>query len=105
MSAGMNAVVKPSPLHQPLRGQRELDEVRQIAVGHGGKVISRHIGGARHQVSVTVMLDPEAPAVRTMMRAIEFAIRGQFDRGRRYPGMTQFTGRSRLVDVMIRCLG
>ena len=50
-------------------------------------------------------MDADSPQLRAMLRAIEFAIRGQFDRGRRLQGMTQFVAKSRLIDVQVRCLG
>ena len=88
----------------PDKGQREADQVRQIAAAHGGKVSATQSGG--HQlITITCYgTNPEAPPTRAMLHAIEFAIRGRFDRGRSYPGMTQFAARGRNVNVAVRCL-
>lgn len=89
---------------EPLKGQREADQVRQIGMSHGGKVTAS-LSGGHPIVSITCFgADPEGPQVRAMLRAIEFAIRGQFDRGRAFPGMTQFTAKTRFIAVMVRCV-
>jgi len=84
------------------KGQRECDQVRQIAASHGGKV-STTSSGAKHLVTISLFGTPDNdPRLRAMLRAIEFATHGQFDRGRAYPGMTQYSARSRHVDVVVR---
>jgi len=86
------------------KGQRETDQVRQIAVTHGGKVSTTN-SGAKHLVTIAVMGAAEDdPRLRAMMHAIEFATHGQFDRGRSYQSMTQFSARGRHVDVVVRCI-
>jgi hypothetical protein len=95
--------VSSSEKKPPDKGQREADQVRQIAMSHGGKVTTGMTGG-RPIITITYFgTDPEAPQTRAMLYAIEFAVRGRFDRGRTYPGMTQFMVHSRLVDVVVRC--
>jgi hypothetical protein len=86
------------------KGQREVDQVRQIGSSHGGKVLARQLSGVRHHITITLSMDADSPQLRAMLRAIEFAIRGQFDRGRRLQAMTQFVAKSRLIDVHVRCL-
>jgi hypothetical protein len=86
------------------KGQRETDQVRQIAVSHGGKV-STTSSGAKHLVTISLFgMADDDPRLRAMLNAIEFATHGQFDRGRAYPGMTQFSAHSRFVDVVVRCV-
>jgi hypothetical protein len=86
------------------KGQREADQVRQIGMSHRGKVSSSMSGG-HPVVSITCFgVDPESPQTGAMLRAIEFVIRGQFDRGRAYQGMTQFTAKTRVIDVVVRCI-
>jgi hypothetical protein len=86
------------------KGQREADQVRQIASSHGGKITASQ-SGSHAVITITCFgRDPESPETRAMLYAIEFAIRGRFDRGRSYQGMTQFTARSRVIDVLVRCM-
>jgi len=100
----MSVLVHHNPAAAP-KGLREADQVRQIAMSHGGKV-SCNASGQRHMVTITRFgIDPASPQLHAMLHAIEFAIRGQFDRGRAYQGMTQFMAKSRHVDVVVRCLG
>ena len=88
----------------PPKGVREADQVRQIAMSHGGKV-SSNASGQRQTITITRFgVDPASPQLQSMLHAIEFAIRGQFDRGRAYQGMTQFSAKSRHVDVVVRCI-
>src|SRR5688572_10513296 len=87
----------------PPKGQREADQVRQIASSHGGKV-TVGLSGGHPVVTITCLgIEPEAPRTRAMLSAIEFAIRARFDRGRTFPGMTQFSAKSRVIDVVVRC--
>lgn len=89
---------------EPAKGQREADQVRQIAMSHHGKVTTG-LSGGHPIVTITYFgSDPEAPQTRSMLYAIEFVIRARFDRGRTYPGMTQFSAHSRLIDVVVRCV-
>lgn len=100
----MSVLTKSKPAAPP-KGLREADQVRQIAMSHGGKV-SSNASGQRHMVTISRYgVDPASPQLRSMLHAIEFAIRGQFDRGRSYQGMTQFMAKSRYVDVVVRCIG
>ena len=86
------------------KGQRETGQVRQMAVSHGGKV-STTSSGAKHLVTISLFgMADDDPRLRAMLNAIEFATHGQFDRGRAYPGMTQFSAHSRFVDVVVRCV-
>lgn len=102
---GMQAFAQSHSKAAPSKGLREADQVRQIAMSHGGKV-SSNASGQRHMLTITRFgVDPTSPQLRAMLHAIEFAIRGQFDRGRAYQGMTQFTAKSRHVDVVVRCIG
>lgn len=74
-------------------------------MSQGGKVMVSTAGGGHYHISITRSgVDPDSPMLRAMLHAIEFAIRGQFDRGRAYQGMTQFVAKSRHVDVVVRCL-
>jgi len=93
---------KPAPARND-KGQRETDQVRQIAASHGGKV-STTSSGAKHLVTISLFGNEDDPRLRAMMHAIEFATHGQFDRGRAYPGMIQYTAKSRFVDVVVRCV-
>ena len=87
------------------KGLREVDQGRQIAAGHGGKVTCTPFGGSRYLVTISLFGAAEDdPRLRAMLYAIEFAIRGQFDRGRSFPGMKQFAARSRFIDVVVRCV-
>ncbi len=98
-----NSRTSSSPRNE--KGLREVDQVRQIAAAHGGKVTCTPFGGSRHLVTISLFGTAEDdPRLRAMLYAIEFAIRGQFDRGRSYPGMKQFAARSRFVDVVVRCV-
>lgn len=90
---------------KPQKGQREVDEVKQIACSHGGKVLARQLSGSRHHVTITLNLAADSPSLLAMLRAIEFAIRGQFDRGQHLQGMTQYVAKSRLIDILVRCMG
>ena len=96
---------KSRPLASP-KGQREVDEVRQIAFSNGGKIASSTSGGGgRHQITITRFgVDPDDKKFRAMLYAIEAAVRGQFDRGRPYQALVQFSLKSRFVDVIVRCM-
>jgi hypothetical protein len=94
----------PAAQNKVAKGQREADQVRQIAASHGGRVATSASGG-RHVITITLHgLAEDDPKLRGMLYAIEFATRGQFDRGRAYQGLTQYTARSRLVDVVVRVI-
>ena len=49
-------------------------------------------------------IDPDDKQFRAALHAIESVVRGQFDRGQRFQGLTQFTLKSNLIDVVVRCM-
>lgn len=98
----MTSTKKPPP--GPPKGQRELDQVRQIAHAYGAKVSAQTTGAGRHIITITKYgVDPEDKQLRAALYAIESVLRGQFDRGQRFQGMTQFSVKTNLIDVQVRC--
>ncbi len=51
-----------------------------------------------------VVADTDDQQFRSMLYAIEFAVRGQFDRGQHFQGLTQFVLKGRSIDAVVRCL-
>ena len=95
---------KTPPTGAP-KGQRELDQVRQIAHAYGAKVSAQTTGGGRHIITITKHgVDPDDKHFRAALYAIESVLRGQFDRGQRFQGMSQFSMKTSLIDVQVRCL-
>ena len=99
----MTAPKKPTA--GPPKGQRELDQVRQIAHAYGAKFNAQTTASGRHIITVTKHgVDPDDMQFRAALYAMESAVRGQFDRGQRFQGMSQFSMKTNLIDVQVRCL-
>ncbi len=89
----------------PPKGLRELDQVRQIALSKGARITAASTSGGKQTVTITKFdVEPDDKQFRMMLYAIESAVRGQFDRGRPYLGMMQFSLKSRLIDIIVRCV-
>jgi len=92
------------PTAGPPKGQRELDQVRQIAHANGAKFSAQTTGAGRHIITITKYgVDPDDKQFCAALYAIESALRGQFDRGQRFQGMSQFSMKTNLIDVQVRC--
>ncbi|MBM3347562.1 MAG: hypothetical protein FJY55_13855 [Betaproteobacteria bacterium] len=90
---------------QPPKTPREVDQVRQIAFANGAKVAANTSGSGRSLINITLSgMDPKSPQFRGMLNAMEFAVRGHFDRGQAFQGMVRFTLKSNLLDIIVRCM-
>lgn len=90
---------------QPPKTPREVDQVRQIAFANGAKVATNTSGSGRSLINITLNeADPGSPRFRAMLNAIEFAVRGQFDRGQAFQGSVRFTLKCNLLDIIVRCM-
>ncbi len=92
------------PTAGPPKGQRELDQIRQIAYAHGAKISAQTTGAGRHIITITKHgVNPDDQQFLATLYAIESVLRGQFDRGQRFQGMSQFSLKTNLIDVQVRC--
>ena len=90
---------------EPLKGQREVDQIRQIAYAKSASITTSTSGSGKHRVTITQFgAEPENLEFRGMLHSIEYVLRAQFDRGRNMQSMTQFTLHSKLVDVIVHCV-
>ena len=90
---------------QPPKTPREVDQVRQIAFANGAKVATNTATNGRSLITITLdEADSGSPRLRAMLSAMEFAVRGQFDRGQAFQGMVRFTLKCNLLDIIVRCM-
>ena len=101
----MTATLQKNRPAAPPKGQREVDEIRQIAFSKGARITAMSSSGGKRTITITrIDAEPGDKQFRAMLYAIESVVRGQFDRGRPYLGLMQFTLKSRLIDVIVRCV-
>ena len=97
--------MQKTPLSKQPKGLRELEQVKQISLSSGAKITAASSSGSKQRIIVSHFgIEPDDPRIRAMLNAIEGAVRGQFDRGQRSPGMTQFTLKNNVIDVAVRCV-
>lgn len=83
------------------RHAQAVEQVRQIAQFRGARATVS--GGSRPHVTVTLDVSDSNRDVGAMLSAIESATRGQFDRGREFPGnITEWTLKSKDIVVSVR---
>lgn len=83
------------------QARRVVDEVLQIA--HSEQASATVSGGSKPHVTITKQAtDYNETYFRSMLSGIEYATHGHFDHGWESAGHTEWTLRSRLIDVTVR---